>query len=556
MLKISCFTLIIIFSLFFSPLMRAETTQYQEQLIRVGISSSDFSQLEYSSTRITADNNFRLVDLALEKTLQKSAPGTIYDITVCESGFTVRSGGKVILKNLEGPLGVESEQGHIKILDITRKGKQPAYRGKVEIVRAYNNPNKLSVVNVLPLDQYLKGVVPNELPVSMGYEALRAQAVAARNYAIRPREKPYDQFDICDSVMCQVYFGYYTENPISNRAVEETAGLVALYKGEVITTVYSSASGGCTENYEFAFSDPRTKEFPSTPQPYLQSVCDTPGHGDLSSESAARKFYTTSPASHDIKSGYYRWNRSWTGAELSQQINMNLAKLANTKGTDIFVKPAFSKTSNIGTLKNLTVLRRGKSGKAMELKIEGTNGSWIVQKELNIRRLLTKNGKALPSANIIIDTAKNSNGDIISVKIHGGGFGHGVGMSQYGASYMSFQGHKFDKILQHYYTGVALGTVPVLLVGADYALPIKQEFYSPDGKGILWVDNEGVNIIKLKLNGQDVTFDNQPKVYSQLKFDLSDYLKAGKNEVIYYPPMPEIHEGLSQKMWIEVVKAK
>ena len=218
-------------SLLFCGCVAAETLDYQEQLIRVGISSKDFSELEYQSTRITADNNFSITDLAEEKTLIKALPGSVYDISVNSEGFIIKAGGQILMSKLGGPLGVESPAGFVKILDITRKGSQPAYRGRIEVVRATINSDKLSVVNVLPVDEYLKGVVPNELPVSFGFEALKAQAVAARNYAIRPREKPYAQFDICDSVMCQVYFGYYTENSLSNKAVEETAGLVDLHDG-------------------------------------------------------------------------------------------------------------------------------------------------------------------------------------------------------------------------------------------------------------------------------------------------------------------------------------
>jgi stage II sporulation protein D len=423
-------------------------------------------------------------------------------------------------------------------------------------VRAESSPSKLSVVNVLPLDDYLKGVVPNELPPSFGYEALRAQAVAARNYAIRPREKSYQQFDICDSVMCQVYFGYSTEHPLSNKAVEETAGLVALYKGDVITTLYSSATGGFSESYEFAFTDPGSTKFPSTPRPYLKGRHDIHGHIDYSSEEAARKFYTSSPPTHDVESSNYRWNRDWTRTELETALNMNLAKLSQDRHTKPFVQPEFKTTSKIGTLKDIKVLRRGVSGKAMELEIKGTNGTWKVQKELNIRRLMTKAGKALPSANIVIDKLTDSSGNITGIKVHGGGFGHGVGMSQYGAKNMAGKGFRFEQILQHYYTGVALGTVPAFLTAADCSRPLRVDFFAPEGKGILHVENEGVDTIVVQLNGKMLTFDHQPEVFSHVKFDVSHHLNPGKNEVIFYPPSLEKHEGLSQKMWIEVVKAK
>ncbi|MGD9579865.1 MAG: SpoIID/LytB domain-containing protein [Vampirovibrionia bacterium] len=550
--------LILIFtvSLFLSGQIFAQSRDVEEQLIRVGISTNDFSALEYSSVRVSADSTFYIVDLSNENRLVKALSGAVYTISVNSKGFNVAINGSVLFSSVCGPIGISSPGGHVKLVDVSRKGKTAAYRGNIEVVRASSSLDKISVVNVLPMDQYLKGVVPNELPVSFGFEALKAQAVAARNYAVRPREKPYPQFDICDSVMCQVYFGYYTENTLSNSAVEETAGLVALHKGEVITALYSSAPGGFSGSYENAFSDPQSKDFPSESKPYLVAKSDNQAFSDLSSEEMARKFYTSSPASYDVKSSYYRWNRSWTGSELEKVLNMNLAKFSNAKDSAPFVKPAFGKTSSVGKLRDIKVLRRCKSGKAMELQITGTNGTWVVQKELNIRRILTSAGKALPSANIVIDLYKDSSGIITQVKLFGGGFGHGVGMSQYGASYMSSKGFSFDKILQHYYTGIAIGTIPVLLYKNEFMTPIKQEFYSPKGQAILWYENEGVSTITIKINGKDLVLNENNGYSSKKSVDISSYIHKGLNDIVYYPPASEEDEGLSVKLWIELEKAR
>lgn len=529
---------------------------YQEQLIRVGISTSDFSQLEYSSTQVSADSSFVISDLALEKNLINAPAGAVYKVTVDCNGFNIISQGKTVFSKINGPVGVYAPNGHVKLVDIKRKGQIPAYRGRIEIVRAPGQSGKLSVVNLLPFDEYLKGVVPNELPVSFGFEALKAQAVAARNYAARPREKPYDQFDICDSVMCQVYFGYYTEHSLSNKAVEETAGLVALYKGDVITALYSSASGGFTENYELAFSDPKSKQFPCEPLPYLMGKCDVQGYKDLSSEEAARKFYMSSPSTHDVKSGYYRWDRTWSRTELESVLNMNLAKFSADKSSSPFVKPIFNKGSSIGTLKDLKVIRRGVSGKAMDIQVVGTNGTWLVEKELNIRRILTKGGKALPSANIVVNRQTDASGNLVGIQVYGGGFGHGVGMSQYGASAMSSKGYKFDQILQHYYTGVAIGTIPIFLYAESYSKPIREVFYSPEGVGVLWVENEGVSPLIIQVNGRELILEEEKGFTTKKTVDISSYVQPGSNEVIYFPPDLEENEGLSVKLWIEVVKAR
>ena len=556
MLKFYHFIIILTCSIFLSTDMVAISADYQEQLIRVGISTSDFKDLEYYSTTLTADKSFAITNISEQKTLINALPGAVYKFTVNSDGFNIIYNGKTILSKLSGPIGINSPGGHIKLMDIKRKGMIPAYRDKIEIVRGASSSDKLSVVNVLHIDDYLKGVVPNELPVSFGFEALKAQAVAARNYAVRPREKPYDQFDICDSVMCQVYFGYYTESPLATKAVEETAGLVALHKGDVITALYSSAPGGFSENYEYAFSHPITKNFPPEPLPYLKAVCDSGNCNSLHSEDAAREFYTTSPPSYDVKSGYYRWSRSWTGTELKNVLNMNLANLSNTKVSEPFVKPGFSKKCNIGQFKDLKVLKRGVSGKVMELKITGSNGSWVVQKELNIRRLLTKNGKALPSANIVFDLYKDSEGNVSSLKLYGGGFGHGVGMSQYGASYMAARGNNFSRILQHYYTDIAIGTIPVILYAESSAKPLKQDFYSPDGTAVLWMENEGVFPVKLKINGKEFLIDEKIDCITKKAINISSYVRQGANSVIFYPPDSLNNEGLGLKMWIEVVKAK
>lgn len=556
MLKYFCLLAILFFNFPFCSQMPILAQDYEEQLIRVGISTKDFSLLEYPSTSVSATGNFIITDLSDQKILVNATANAVYKVSVDPKGFNIDLNGKRLFSEIQGPIGFNCTQGYIKLPDLLRAGKVPLYRGSMEVVRASNVLDKLSVVNLLPFDDYLKGVVPNELPVSFGLEALKAQAVAARNYAIRPRVKPYSQFDICDSVMCQVYFGYGTEKALSTDAVNDTAGLVALYNGEVIIAVYSSASGGCSESYEFAFSDPESKSFPAESMPYLTSKCDMPGFSDLSNEDEARKFYTSMPESHDVKSSYYRWNRSWTPCELVNVLDKNLFKLSEASESKPFVSPVFDKSSKIGTLKDIIVSRRGKSGKAMDLKIIGSNGSWVVQKELNIRRLLTKDGKALPSANIIVDVNKDENDDAKTISILGGGFGHGVGMSQYGASYMASKGHSFKEILQHYYSGVSIGTVPVFLVGADYVKPVKQVFSAPNGTAELYIENEGVDSIKLIINNKEVIIDNVVEGDCKSVVDISQYLNKGLNEVIFFPPDPEVNEGLSVKMWVEVFKAK
>jgi len=145
---------------------------------------------------------------------------------------------------------------------LSYKGIQ--YRG-IFVLRA--SPKGLVLVNILNLENYLKGVVPEELSPDRfhGYEALKAQAVAARTYAIRNLGLNRNLgFDLCDTPKCQVYGGLSAEHAESSRAVDETKGEVALYKGKLINALYTSTCGGMTEDIE--------KVFEGLPQPYLRST--------------------------------------------------------------------------------------------------------------------------------------------------------------------------------------------------------------------------------------------------------------------------------------------
>ena len=122
---------------------------------------------------------------------------------------------------------------------------------------------------------------------------------------------------MCDSVACQVYFGANTEDALSDDAIEETNGVIALDKEDnPILALYSSTAGGYTEGYEFAFSDPETKLFPSKEIHYLTSVPDNSSFETLETNEKAEEFYTTKPEAFDDLSPYYRWSKDWTIKEL------------------------------------------------------------------------------------------------------------------------------------------------------------------------------------------------------------------------------------------------
>ncbi len=466
--------------------------------------------------------------------------------------ITLSKNGKVIERDIIGPLSIKTKDASpIKIVGLYRKHKQAAYRGEIEIIRAPSKKNKLSVVNILPLKEYLKGVVPNELPVSFGLEALKAQAVAARNYAIRPRVKTHSQFDICDSVQCQVYFGYNTEDPISDKAIDETEGLLGLYDGEVILAMYSSAAGGYTENYENSFIKP-WGEKPDI-YPYLVGVPDYPMDHDLSKFTHARDFYQTKPESFDQKSRYFRWTRVWTQAQMQRKLNKRLALFSPTG----FVKPKVNKGEKIGTIRRIDVVDRGVSGVAKEIRIRTSKRDYLVRKELVIRKLLIHDGKSLPSASMVLINRVDAKKNLVDITAYGGGLGHGVGMSQYGASFMAKEkGYKFNEILQHYYTGIALGTQPVLVKAVEGAKPFLESFYAPNATATLYLDNlDNIKSLKIKINDKVLELNKDQMKENNYRIKLDEYLNKGLNEIIYYPLENE-DEGLCIKAWVEVFEPK
>jgi len=519
-------------------------------VMRVGISTNDFDKLDYKTISLFSEGKMRLYDGFFNTQLGETSPGDTIKFEINDTSFSIYKNDKEFKSSVFGPIEVEpTDENPINVAGLKRKGQQAAYRGKFEVVRVPGKKGKFYLVNILALEDYLKGVVPNELPPHFGMEALKAQAVAARNYAIRPRVKIYPHFDVCDSVKSQVYFGYNTEKPESNTAIEETGGLVALHEGEVIIALYSSAAGGYTENYENAFAEPGGGEFPAKPLPYLKGKPDIEGTPVLDNEKAARDFYTSKPEAFDANSGYYRWTREWTGEELRKELNESL----NHYTWCDLITPQPKGGMDTGKIKRVDVVSRGVSGKAIAISVKTEKGEWIIRKELFIRRIFKNKGKALPSANLVFNNYTDKDGYLVRLEAFGGGFGHGVGMSQHGASYMSKNGYSFDRILQHYYDGIAVGTWPVYMAAEYVTPPIKQEFVSPDKKADLLIENyDGVEKFELKINSKKILLEKTDLKDEQIRISLDKYLEKA-NEIIYYPLENE-EEGRSLKVWVEVFR--
>lgn len=514
------------------------------KIVRVGIGTNNFSSYVWDKVGIYSTGEFEVYN---NKTYVATFDAND-SVNISTSGriFILTDGGDNVIAKISGPVIFKSDYGFIGVKGLKRAGADALYRGQIELVPA-SKEGQFHIVNKLDVEQYLKGVVPNEMPVRFGLEALKAQSVAARNYVLSPRVKANNNYDVVDSVASQVYYGANTEKELSNQAVYETTGIVATYNWNLILALYSSTAGGYTESYENAFSDPKTRVFPSNEKkPYLKAKPDYDNFKKLNKEEDAFEFYKTKPKSFDIKSPYYRWQREWTADELQTEIQNHIAAQSDAG----FVHPKVAKGEVIRRITAINVLERGESGKIMKLQIETETETYTVEKELVIRRLFTVKGKALPSANLVFEPEYDEDNKLSKITAYGGGYGHGVGLSQFGAGYMAKDLHKnYEQILKHYYSGIALSTVPVILNAVLNSST--QSFYAGGGKAKLVVDNRfKADFLGAKINGVEETFKlNKKERFS--KIDLSDYLIKGMNTIVFtYPSY--LDKTKSVRFYVEV----
>ena len=531
------------------------------RMVRVGISDVKFQNYYFNNITVSATDKFRLIDKSTNSVISEFEAGEKVKVVIKDNQFDVIQDNFTVANGINGPVKVESDNGYVSVANLTRAGKQAYYRGTFEITKVPKKNNQFNLINILDLESYLRGVVPNEMPVRFGLEALKAQAVLARSYVLKPRENNYHNFDVCDSVACQVYYGANTEKELSDRAILETENLVAMHEGEIVLALYSSTAGGYTENYEFAFSTDTAngnRLFPGAPKPYLKGVPDKKGTPVLDNEEAARKFYTSTPDTFDNASPYFRWTKEWDSAELENV----LKKTLKTQSSAGFVYPKFDNPENFGKIKEINVSRRGVSGKAMCVDIVTDKGTFTVQKELPIRRTFQKSNVSLPSANVIFDIETTTPDDthnaqpVTKIIARGGGFGHGVGMSQYGAGAMDKKGYSYGEIIQHYFKNTAIATYPVELSNQTGHDTESQIFYTKDKKAYLVVENKfQFSKLTVVLNGQELRLELVPRLFKSEKFDISEYIVKGENKITYLLPYSDAHKK-PVKIYVEIKEAK
>ncbi|WP_371370729.1 SpoIID/LytB domain-containing protein [Sporomusa aerivorans] len=411
-----------------------------EPSLRVGILTGQ------QNAQISADANFDLVDTADAKILGSFRA---YDTAtlILKDGYFFINGVRVLATGIDV---VQKKEDLIVNVEQYIYVNNRRYRGDIGIHRTAGKSG-MTVVNTLPVEQYLYGIIKNEISPDWAMEAVKSQAVAARTYAMASYNKhKADGFDVCATTDCQVYGGRESEAPRAIEAVDSTRGLVLMNNGKLITASFHSSSGGYTENSENVWL---------TQYPYLRGVVD-----------------------FDQNCPYYKWEKKLTIAELSQAIEKagyNVGSLQAIELSPLDKPPVVSAD-------------RGVSGRVKNIRFLGSSGSIQVPGE-KVRRMLdlkstlfdiATDNEPQEFAMPVHANRSKEEGQIRSsltlsasagstdirpihgqptdvIVISGFGWGHGVGLSQWGAKAMAEKAppgntEYFKDILKHYYQDVEI----------------------------------------------------------------------------------------------------
>lgn len=347
-------------------------------------------------------------------------------------------------------LRVTSDAGYLRVND-------HYYAGSITFQpNAYGS---YTVVNAVPLETYLRGVVPHEVGSGAPFAAMAAQAILARTYALKNLHRfQVDDYQLCANTHCQVYKGLTGTHPRADEAIRQTSGLVLTYNGELVDAVYSSTNGGVSAAFEDVWD--------GDPRPYLRRQADIahqPGKPlDLRQESSFQAFLAQREGFNEAGvSRLFRWEFSLSLEELNTQLRA---------GQDYLGIPMPTWSSIAG----MQILERSASGRvqAMQLDLQTAEGihSILLRKD-QVRLAFPR----LYSTLFRIEPLKQGE-RLAGYRFIGGGFGHGVGLSQYGSYTLARQGFNAAQILAFYYPGTTLaplGSLSLQLPAASAAYSIR-----------------------------------------------------------------------------------
>ncbi|MDP3915518.1 MAG: SpoIID/LytB domain-containing protein [Bacteroidota bacterium] len=349
------------------------------------------------------------------------------------------------------------------------------FKGSLKIII---ENEKLTAINILPLEDYLVSVISSEMSATSSPELLKAHAITSRSWLLAQTIKSNDlqnsgkfyqtisetpeefirwydredhlNFDVCGDDHCQRYQGITRQSTkLVEQAVEETRGMLLMDGENVCDARFSKSCGGISETFENVW-EPEVHS-------YLQAIVDNPEtpegfDTDLTNEKAAEKWIRNAPPAfcntrdkevlsqvlndYDQETkDFYRWSLTYQQADLAELI-------ARKSGKDF------------GAILDLIPVERGKSGRLKKIKIVGSKLTLTIGKELEIRKILSESH--LYSSAFVVDKLNITDGIPGEFILTGAGWGHGVGLCQIGAAMMGAKGYKYEEILLHYFKGATI----------------------------------------------------------------------------------------------------
>ena len=457
-----------------------------EETIRVLIQNSDYQGIFHKEVKLSCDTEWELHYGLDGELTEKHAVGEELLLDGNSAWFTECA--RIVLSPAE-------DGGKISLLSVNRSQGTPAYRGSMEIRKTGQG---FVVINELPVEEYLYGVVPSEMPVSYPMEALKAQAICARTYVYAHLESPgYGEYGahVDDSTGYQVY-NNTAEKEEAIQAVQETKGEVVRLNGELVDTYYYSTSCGFgadervwNPGEEKKVSYLTAASISETPVFTAQDMC----RGDYFHE------FLHNPPETDFErqEPWYRWSITVESID-AESLQKVLKERQEAEPDRILVEKSGDKTGSVGSnagnadsnagnvgsnagnaggnaeaagewedigrITDICIGKRGDGGIAESLVIKGEKKTVTVLSQYNIRAVLCAGGVTavrqdgskvelkmlLPSAFFEIESVKEGE-NMIGYKLYGGGYGHGAGMSQNAARHMAEKGYTTADILLFFY---------------------------------------------------------------------------------------------------------
>ncbi len=309
------------------------------------------------------------------------------------------------------------------------------YAGRLQIQpNAYGN---YTLVNQVPVETYLRGVVPHEIGAGAPYAAVEAQAIIARTYALRNlRRFAADNYELCADVHCQVYRGLTGTAPLADKAIAATKGQVLTYNNELVDALYSSTTGGITAPFNDVWN--------GTERPYLKALVDSPNsiwnlsQKSLANEQNFRQFINLKQGFNETGRDAFRWRRVNTLEQIAEHLKRYLKNRNNP-------------LANFTQIQQMQIVERSPAGRILKLVVQTDKG--VIEIYKNEAR-----SAFLPPLSTLfyIEPIYGANKILKGYAFVGGGFGHGVGLSQYGAHNLAKIGWSGTQILNFYYPGTQI----------------------------------------------------------------------------------------------------